>query len=72
MKKVKFAVQVFILAAMFPVLFIAGISKGDSVPADSEKIPLPARKKEMINPNSTADNTQPMSDTIVHGMGLKI
>ncbi|MFN8247941.1 MAG: hypothetical protein U0T68_03210 [Ferruginibacter sp.] len=72
MKKVKFAIQVFVLAAMFPALFIAGISKGDSVPEDTDKAPAPAIEKEMANPNSTAENFQQMGDTIIHGMGLKI
>jgi len=38
MKKVKFAAQIFILAAAFPVLFISGISYPDIAKKQQQKV----------------------------------
>jgi len=59
MKKIKFAAQVFILAASFPVLFITGISysgKKDPKPANKhEEAPVTTKsvaKEELLSVNS--------------------
>jgi len=53
MKKIKFAVQVFILAAAFPVLFISGISySGKKAPKEELKEKVqPVVKKDLSKEN---------------------
>ncbi|CAN5775266.1 hypothetical protein BH11BAC4_BH11BAC4_19980 [soil metagenome] len=73
MKKIKFSVQIFILAVSFPVLFITGISspKKKTTCEELKQELLPEIQKKMLRENAASLRETIIPGFVIEGMMFK-